>query len=217
MIRVILIGIVIFASIPSPNFISASTGQPTGKVIGTVMDLNEAVIPRTQIVITGENIERRLTSNEEGSYEIDLPAGAYNVTAKANGFRPFQRAAFRVQPNSTLIINIVPLPLASDVANPPIYSDSFSLPNVPHPPIKLFLEYMKKRNHKRFWEYSNVMASFDALMIQAGIVRLDKKTYQLVAEGNVVIDDGKKRVHVRNAKVNFKGGVPIIITGELGH
>src|SRR3954469_6742463 len=119
MIRVILSCLIGFAPIPFPNSILASAGQPSGKVIGTVMDSNEAVIPGTQIVIKGENIVCHLTSNEEGRYEIDLPVGVYSITAKANLFRPFRRAAFYVQSNFTLVINIVPLPLASDVANPP--------------------------------------------------------------------------------------------------
>ena len=201
-----------FSSIPSLSDTQVSS-QPMGKVRGTVMDYNEAVILNTKIFIEGENIERSLVVNERGEYEIELPAGIYNITAEANLFRPFRRAVFRVQSNVTTMINIVPVPMATHVASPPVYYNSFSIPRSPDPRIKLLIEHTKKRNRGRFIEYENVTVSYDALTILAGKVRFNKKAKQLEfeSEWRSVIDDGRKRIFSRNGLIRFIDGTPDIV------
>lgn len=48
------------------------------------------------------------------------------------------------------------------------------------------------------------MVSFDALTIYADRVRLDSRSSTLEAQGNVVVEDGKRRLKISNAEIDLK-------------
>jgi hypothetical protein len=52
--------------------------------------------------------------------------------------------------------------------------------------------------------------SYDALAIYADKVRFNRNALELVAEGNVVIEDGVQRIHKQRVHVRFKKGAPEI-------
>ncbi len=90
-----------------------AASHPVGTVTGTIMDSSGAVIvlPRPTIIFKGTNGVRRVTPDDNGDYEISLPAGAYNVTTELPGYYPLRRAKFRVLAGSSVTINLVPSPL----------------------------------------------------------------------------------------------------------
>ncbi|MGH9928100.1 MAG: carboxypeptidase regulatory-like domain-containing protein [Pyrinomonadaceae bacterium] len=57
-------------------------------------------------------------------------------------------------------------------------------------------------------KYLGVTFSYDSLMIRADKVQLDPKTFRLEAEGNVVIEDGKRCVTARRALVDLRTDEP---------
>ena len=57
-------------------------------------------------------------------------------------------------------------------------------------------------------KYLGVIFSYDSLMIRADKVQLDPKTFRLQAEGNVVIEDGKRCVTARRALVDLRTDEP---------
>lgn len=59
-------------------------------------------------------------------------------------------------------------------------------------------------------EYLGVTISYDALMILADKVQLNTSTFRLEAEGNVIVEDGKRCVRVRRAVVELQTGEPKI-------
>jgi hypothetical protein len=59
-------------------------------------------------------------------------------------------------------------------------------------------------------EPRGVMVSYDALAIYADKVRFNRNALELVAEGNVVIEDGVQRIHKQRVHVRFKKGAPEI-------
>lgn len=69
---------------------AAQAQVPTGTISGTVVDQSSAVIPNASIVIKNKatGAERKLTSDQDGNFSAPLlPAGEYEVTAQAKGFR----------------------------------------------------------------------------------------------------------------------------------
>ena len=58
-----------------------------GKLVGMIVDANEARIATAKILITGHGLTREVPVDEEGFFQIDLPQGRYSVTITANGFR----------------------------------------------------------------------------------------------------------------------------------
>ena len=72
---------------------TAGLAQDTGAITGTVRDNTGAVIPNAEIAIVSQSqgTTLRTTSNVEGDYLVAaLPAGIYNLTVSASGFKPYQ-------------------------------------------------------------------------------------------------------------------------------
>lgn len=84
--------------------------QSMGKVTGTVMDTSGAVIvlPKPTIILEGRNSIKRVIPNDNGDYETTVPTGVYRITTEIPGFYPLRRAEFRVPPDATVIVNLVP-------------------------------------------------------------------------------------------------------------
>jgi hypothetical protein len=196
--------------------------QPMGRVKGTVMDANGAVItiPRPSIIFEGKGELKRVAVNDSGDYEITLPAGVYRVTTEIPGFYPFRRAAFRVLPGSDILINIVPTPRylvrgttvsareSADVAAPSPRYDEF---HVTEGPISLLIQFQKKHRANGNIEYEGAILTYDALTIQSDNLSFNRTRLGLKAFGKrVVVEDGKQLVQVKLAKMTFKRGEPVL-------
>jgi len=85
--------------------------HPAGKVNGIVKDIHDAAVQGVSIVFEskfgGKKFKRKVESNSNGLYEIDLPAGAYRVTVKFSGFRKFQHKEFIVEVGESRTFDIV--------------------------------------------------------------------------------------------------------------
>ena len=76
---------------------TAQSNRPKTILIGTVYDVNRAVIAGAQVVArdtSGEDYEA--TTSGEGVYSFELPVGIYKVEANADGFCPKRANNFRV-------------------------------------------------------------------------------------------------------------------------
>ena len=80
----------------------------TGSIQGLVRDASGAAIPNAQITITNvdTNLKYQATSGADGSYRIlALPAGKYQLSVSAAGFRNFVENDIVVKVNDQLEIN----------------------------------------------------------------------------------------------------------------
>ena len=69
---------------------SIASAQDTASLTGTVRDQTEAVIPKAGVVVknTANGFTRNLFTNSDGEYlAAALPAGHYDLTVTAKGFR----------------------------------------------------------------------------------------------------------------------------------
>ena len=86
-----------------------SAGPQTGRILGVVLDRNDARVAGATVIIEGGpklDFKRELKSGEAGEFEIKLPPGVYRITVEANGFHRFEGPELKVQARATEMINI---------------------------------------------------------------------------------------------------------------
>jgi uncharacterized membrane protein len=76
------------------------------KIIGVVLDKNNARIAGATIKIENAQFNRKLQSSDEGKFEIALPAGEYQLTVEQQGFRKFELSPFRANAGVCELVNI---------------------------------------------------------------------------------------------------------------
>jgi hypothetical protein len=79
-----------------------------GSITGFVKDPSGAVVPKAKVVIQNEGTgeERPITTNDAGYYAMPaLQPGYYTVTAGAAGFKKFESAHVKLNPNSILAVD----------------------------------------------------------------------------------------------------------------
>lgn len=196
--------------------------QPMGKVTGTVMDTSGAVIvlPKPTIILEGRNSIKRVIPNDNGDYETTVPTGVYRITTEIPGFYPLRRAEFRVPPDTTVIVNLVPTPRylvrgttistteSIDKPMPPPKYDEFHVPNSA---LSLLIQFQGKRIVKGKVKYEGAILSYDQLTIYTDELCFNAKELRANACGSrVIVEDGKQRVEVKRAMVSFKGSQPVV-------
>jgi hypothetical protein len=205
--------------------------QSTGRLKVTVLDTIDRIVPNVPITIEGNGQKRKFVSDEQLSHEFELPAGLYHITSqKGFGyFFPFRRAPFRVVPGNTTLINVTPsfrvLAIGTvlgekdltELAPEPKYQ-YLAVPQSLNPELSLLVQYDHRREYKRAVEYTDgerpftgVIVSYDVIMICADKVRIEKDSLRIRAEGNVVIEDGKQRVHAKEKVLEFRTGIPTLL------
>ena len=85
---------------------SLSVKQGIGKIKGLILDANDARVARAVVRIENAKFKREVKSGAEGNFEVELPAGLYRITVRADGFRKFEYSPFNVKPNASEILNI---------------------------------------------------------------------------------------------------------------
>ncbi|MEK6301667.1 MAG: carboxypeptidase regulatory-like domain-containing protein [Acidobacteriota bacterium] len=193
---------------------TGSAESPSGRIKGAAMDVTGAVIPGATVGLYGKSDRWQTTTDQNGNYRFDAPPGIYEIRAEATGFLPFRRAPFRLESGQDILMNIriIPSGLASHVVTQPpkIGEESFALPSSPDPSLILFVQFGAKQQHNDLVEYRGVMISYDVMTLYGDRARLNAKSLQLEVEGNVIVEDGLKRIRVRKATVEFRGGKPVV-------
>jgi len=161
----------------------------------------------------------------DGAYEAELPPGIYEISTEISGWYAVRRARFRLLPGMTITITLAPPLRVSSVALevttsgisepvttlPPPKYDSFLLPPLASAQLDLVIRFVRKRTRMGFVKYDGgTIATYNALTLSATKLRLDRRTFRIEAEGNVIVEDGKDRTHAKGAVVEFKEGEPIV-------
>lgn len=72
------------------------TAPAAVKFRGVVIDVAGAKVGGAAVTVEGGGLRRELRSDEEGEFEVELPAGAYRVTVEKPGYKKHVWEAFRV-------------------------------------------------------------------------------------------------------------------------
>ena len=89
--------------------ISLVAQSDSGSIVGFVKDQSGAVIPNALITLKNEatNIERQTTANEAGYYVFtSVPPGLHSVAAEAKGFKKVEVKHNKLDPNSSLAVDV---------------------------------------------------------------------------------------------------------------
>jgi len=84
----------------------SSGKQPTGQIKGVVMDIQDGRVPDAIIKIVGKDFKWTGMTNSEGEFTADVPIGTYHIYVAASGFRKFESASLKVNPNVIELVNI---------------------------------------------------------------------------------------------------------------
>jgi hypothetical protein len=80
--------------------------EATGKLRGIVVDWQYARVLNTTIVFENVSFKKEIAVDQNGSYEVELPAGTFLATAQSPGFRQF-RSKIDVVSNVMKTFNIM--------------------------------------------------------------------------------------------------------------
>jgi hypothetical protein len=79
----------------------------TGHLKGRVSDEMGAAISKTKIIVENGENKFESTVNENGEYDVELPAGVYRIkTEKMPGFIPYKRDNLRIRKGRTTALNV---------------------------------------------------------------------------------------------------------------
>lgn len=89
---------------------SAPTHSRTFRVHGTIRASTGSIVPRAQVTFKSEQITKTVSSDSRGRYGVELPAGAYMMTASWAGVEKYRRPLFRVISPKTIVLNVTLYP-----------------------------------------------------------------------------------------------------------
>jgi hypothetical protein len=210
---------------------SFTSTQAKGRISGQVIDLRGDPVASVSIIFSGEEASIKAVADEQGKYEIEIPAGVYRVSATISGFSEFRRAPFKVQPGTAKMLNIVPAfggftcildmtgrdrdPDKEGIGPPQYEKLSLTQSTVSE---ELAVRFQLKREQSGVSEYRGglinptVMVSYDLIAIYAEKVRVDKNRGIVEAEGRVTVEDGQQRRRAKYAKLELQGGNVLLRT-----
>jgi len=85
------------------------------KVKGMVRDDAGGSLPKATITFSSKKLEKKAASNDDGTFELDLPAGTYRVVAKTEGCRQFKLKELHAQSVRPILLNITVKCLATPI------------------------------------------------------------------------------------------------------
>jgi uncharacterized membrane protein len=105
-IALLTIALVAIVFTEHPRSFAHTQEVQMSKIIGVVLDKNNARIAGATIKIKSAQFNRHLQSSDEGMFEIELPAGEYRITVEQEGFRKFELSPFRVNAGVSELLSI---------------------------------------------------------------------------------------------------------------
>lgn len=192
----------------------------SGTIRGTVLDENGARIITAEIAIENQSYDRQIKVNDAGEFELSLPQGAYEIKISAQGFCPFRRKEVIVKANDVLILNTT---LIVGSSNGCLNRAVFNLIGPTEVSDYIGITYVEKTEGYKTIEYRGgvlpsvgdfkVGVGYRGIHLTADKVILNTQTFDLVATGNVVVDDGKKKQRLN--EITLKWGKEIKRLGQV--
>ena len=100
-----LLKAVVVLCVPLLFATGAAAQQATAKIVGTIIDPQGAVVPGVKVTVTNlaTNVGTETTTDRSGFYQaLNLPIGAYKITARREGFRTLERTTAPLEINQSL-------------------------------------------------------------------------------------------------------------------
>ena len=88
-----------------PCLTNARVENPNSRITGVVLDRNDARVVNAMITIKNDGFVRRVRSDDEGRFELELPAGSYEISVEQPGFKTYKRS-LRAEADAAAQLNI---------------------------------------------------------------------------------------------------------------
>lgn len=85
---------------------SLSFAQQTGRITGIVVDANDARVVGATVRIENADFTQTRRSDDQGRFELNAPAGTYELTVEQSGFKKFRMRDVRVEKRTRKLGNI---------------------------------------------------------------------------------------------------------------
>ena len=198
---------------------SAPTHSRAFRIHGTIRASTGSVVPRVEVTFKNEQITKTVSSDSRGRYGVELPVGAYTMTASWAGVEEYQRPLFRVESARAITLNIMFYPEAPNCD--PVFSRLASPDGTPKSPaptqddyndvcggrdylpipsehaltFDLLIQYSNRQRADDKSTYRHdargpVFVAYNLFSLEADKVIYDVKNRTIAASGNVVVADG---------------------------
>lgn len=189
-------------------------GEQLSRVKGTVSDENGALIGGAKIIFTNDATNREIVTDFQGTYDVELLAGSYNIVVRSAGFCPFQRSQFQITASNIFTLN---MKLRSGGSHSQCFQEGFDLPK-PHSFVRI--QYGERQEQRDTIEYREILGSelgdhelraiYDGISIRAEKIRYSKASHLIEAEGNVIIERKGQVIKARRAHFDYRAKDPIV-------
>lgn len=104
---VALLCILCLPLIAAPSrLLQPSANQPASKIMGTLLDVNDARVAHAKIKVESAKFKWEGESDEAGDFTADVPVDTYRIYVEANGFRKFESPFLKAKSRITELVNI---------------------------------------------------------------------------------------------------------------
>lgn len=184
------------------------------KVFGTAFDLQNAVVPNTDLIFQNNTLRKEVISDDEGNYSVLLPFGTYEVIHETGLFSKYKRANLSVSCNKEIEINLYFLPECVSYGCPKIkrYFSSFDSEWTFNEKLNLVFNFAFDGRKKRGANitYALAVLTFDNITLHADSLGQNVKNKTVVADGNIWLENGKERIYYNSLTLSFlQSGVKI--------
>jgi hypothetical protein len=110
--------------------ISVFAQSNKGSIVGSVRDLNEALVANAKIKVTSVKTGevRETDTNDEGTFTVtNLEPGQYNVTVEAPGFQPVTFQGLQIETNARLPLDVKFSELSATTSSVTVTADAAPL------------------------------------------------------------------------------------------
>lgn len=193
---------------------------------GSVYDLHQAAIVDVWISIENTRTAetRSLQTDDGGRYSASVQEGRYRVSMRPKPGHPFgyEHASFQISSGERVIVNFRPEPFAISSSiegghwleryegDFPTYTTHFvQQPGGAIKDLRIQCGRLRTRGNTfeyRFW----VIASFDRLTVYTDRVVFEAKKARLVAEGDVLFEDGKRVRKATRVEIDLLTGAATV-------
>jgi Carboxypeptidase regulatory-like domain len=212
---------------------SQSAANNRAQLSGAVADISHARIVKAKVILESDGRITTVSTQEDGTFDVRLLPGVYKATIIATGFCPLKRAKFRLAPSDNVKLNFVlsdcpfehTLTFEKDEFKEessryklPFKEESIEL-DLPSS-LNLLVQFGKRSERKSRIEYQGftlsggrpvpVTATYNFITLQADLIKFDRKTLRLEAQGNVLVEDGKEKMRGNHAILKLTNKHPQI-------
>jgi len=213
-IRLLMISLAVFGFLSNFHQNAQVTGNGNAaKLEGTIVDINDARVPKAVLVFQGQSQSQTVETNPDGKYSIHLNPGVYTVSVSHWGYCGLRRAAFLADSGANIRLNFQLWACPSDNFGKYEFVELAPDQQTHLKPLILFGERDESDDLQTFRgavlpERYPVVLTYNLLTVRADTMIYSRKNNSVVATGNVVVEEGDKKKTGVKAEVVFHGSEP---------